>query len=69
MAAYRVSDFVAASTRYCMLMNRLQGVYPIIRTVAAEPGVQNARIHNERGAITFSTASDEARQEIRGILP
>jgi two-component system NtrC family sensor kinase len=58
-AAYRVSDFIAASTRYSMLLNRKQDVYQIIRTIADEPGVDNVRIYNKRGTITFSTAAAE----------
>lgn len=54
-SAYRVSDFIAASTRYSMLLNRKQDVYQIMQTLSREPGVEGIRVYNKRGMITFST--------------
>ncbi len=58
-SASRISDFIAASTQYSMLLNRKQDVYQMARTLGTQPGVMSIRIYNKRGQITFSTDSTE----------
>jgi two-component system NtrC family sensor kinase len=63
-SAYRVSDFIAASTRYSMLLNRKQDVYQAMRTLGSQQGIEGIRIYNKRGAITFSTEPGERGQMV-----
>lgn len=58
-SAYRVSDFIVASTRHSMLQNRKQDVYEVMRTIAGESGVEGVRIYNKRGLVTYSTDAAE----------
>jgi two-component system, NtrC family, sensor kinase len=57
--ADRLADFMAASTRYSMLLNRKQDVYQMMRTMGQRPGVLGIRVYNKRGLITFSTDAAE----------
>jgi two-component system NtrC family sensor kinase len=54
-----ISEVVAASTHYSMLLNRKKDVYQTVLTIGTEPGVEGIRIYNKRGQITFSTDSTE----------
>ena len=57
--AVRVSDLIARSTRYSMLLNRKEDVDNILESIGEEPGVTGIRIYNKEGAIVFSTNKDD----------
>jgi len=55
LSATRVSDIIARSTRYSMLLNRKEDVHNIISSVGGEPGIEGIRIYNKQGEIVFAT--------------
>jgi len=54
-SANRVSDVIARSTRYSMLLNRKEDVHQIISSLSGEPGIEGLRIYNKQGEIIFAT--------------
>jgi two-component system NtrC family sensor kinase len=54
-AAERVSDVIKRSSSFSMLHNDRDGLYRIITTMAAEPGMERIRIFNQEGRISFSS--------------
>jgi two-component system NtrC family sensor kinase len=54
-SALRVSDLIARSTRYSMLLNRKEDVDETIRALGSEPGLVGISIYNKNGRIIFST--------------
>jgi two-component system NtrC family sensor kinase len=63
-SAYQVSDFLAGSTRYSMLLNRKQDAYESIRRVGNQAGVLGVRIYNKIGVMTFSTVEEEVGRRV-----
>lgn len=63
-AAERQSDVIKRSTTYYMMGNDRGGLYEIIRTMGAEPGVKSIRIINQDGYISFSTDISEVSAQI-----
>ena len=59
MGAARVSDTIRASTKGQMLAARKEGAYRVMRSVASQPWIDQVRIFNKEGRITFSTAPRE----------
>jgi len=57
--AVRVSDLIARSTRYSMLLNRKEDVDNILESIGEEPGVTGIRIYNKEGEIVFGTDQEE----------
>jgi two-component system NtrC family sensor kinase len=53
-SALRVSDMIARSTRYSMLLNRKDDVHNIVSSVASQPGIEGLRIYNKQGQVIFS---------------
>jgi two-component system, NtrC family, sensor kinase len=53
-SALRVSDMIARSTRYSMLLNRKEDVHAIVASVAGQPGIEGLRIYNKQGQVIFS---------------
>uniref|UniRef100_A0A832MKL4 histidine kinase n=1 Tax=Eiseniibacteriota bacterium TaxID=2212470 RepID=A0A832MKL4_UNCEI len=58
-AAHQISEFMAGSTRYSMLLNRKQDAYQSMRRIARSPGVVGVRIFNKVGVVTFSSRAEE----------
>lgn len=63
-SAARVSDLIARSTRYSMLLNRKEDVHNIISSVGEEPGIEGIRIYNKQGAIVFATVPSDIHQVV-----
>ncbi len=59
ISAERVSDVIKHSTTEYMLRNDQEGLHHLIRTMAAEPGVEKIRIFDQEGRITYTTDSAE----------
>lgn len=59
VSAARVSDLIARSTRYSMLLNRKEDVHNIISSVGEEPGIEGIRIYNKQGAVIFATVPSD----------
>jgi two-component system NtrC family sensor kinase len=57
--AERFSDLIKHSTHYSMLLNRKEDVHHIIRSIAAEPGVEGVRLYDKNGAIIYSALEAE----------
>ncbi len=57
--AFRISDLIKRSTRYSMLLNRREDIYQILTTLGSENGIEEIRIYNKKGEITYSTMSGE----------
>ena len=58
-SAHRTSDIIKSSSHYSMMLNRKEDLYQIIKTIAAEPGIEGIRIYNKKGEIMFSNQSSE----------
>jgi two-component system NtrC family sensor kinase len=58
-SATRISDLIARSTRYSMLLNRKEDVHNIISSVGGESGIEGIRIYNKQGEVIFSTDASE----------
>ena len=59
LSAARVSDVIARSTNYSMLLNRKEDVHNIITSIGGEPGIEGIRIYNKQGEIIFGTRPAE----------
>lgn len=62
--AMRISDIIKRSTHYSMMLNRREDIYNIITTIGSEPGIEEIRIYNKRGDISFSTQEDEVGKTV-----
>ncbi len=62
--ALGLSDTLRRSTRYSMLKNRKEDVYEIVRTVGAQPGIEQIRIFNKEGRIMYSTNLNERGEAV-----
>ncbi len=60
----RVSDVIARSTRYSMLLNRKEDVQNIISSVGDEPGFEGLRIYNKDGQIIFATQPSDIHTKV-----
>ncbi len=58
-SATRISDLIARSTRYSMMLNRKEDVHNIISSVGGESGIEGIRIYNKQGEVIFSTDPSE----------
>ncbi len=54
-SAGRVSDVIARSARYSMLLNRKEDVHQIITSIGGGLGIEGIRIYNKQGQIIFGT--------------
>ncbi|MEW6511836.1 MAG: ATP-binding protein [Bacteroidota bacterium] len=63
-SATRVSDLIARSTRYSMLLNRKEDVHNIIMSVGGEPGIEGISIYNKQGEIIFGTSPAEIHTKV-----
>lgn len=55
LSAARVSEVIARSTRYSMLLNRKEDVHNIISSIGGGPGIEGIRIYNKQGVVIFAT--------------
>ncbi len=55
LSASRVSDVIARSMRYGMMLNRKEDIHNIIASIGGEPGIEGIRIYNKQGEIIFGT--------------
>ena len=62
--ALRLSDTLQRSMRGSMLENRKQLVYGMINAVGSQPGIEDLRIYNKEGRITFSSVPGERGQSV-----
>jgi len=60
----RTSQIIRASTRYSMLLNEKESTHNIIRTIAAQKGINNVRIYNKNGKIIFSAIDSEINETV-----
>ncbi len=63
-SAVRVSDLIARSTRYSMLLNRKEDVENIITSMGGEPDIEGIRIYNKLGEVVFSTDPEEVHRTV-----
>src|SRR5579859_8229408 len=54
-----MSDLIRHSTTEYMLRNDREGLYHLMRTMAAEPGIEKIRIFDQEGTITYTTDAVE----------
>ncbi len=59
LSAARVSEVIARSTRYSMLLNRKEDVHNIISSIGGGPGIEGIRIYNKQGVVIFATAPSD----------
>ena len=57
--AVQISDLIARSTRYSMMLNRKEDVHEIISSVGSEPGIRGIRIYNKQGEVIFATQPED----------
>ena len=62
--SYNLSDIIKKSTRYDMLLNRPEDVHAIINTLRALRGVEEIRIYNKQGIISYSTDTTEILNKV-----
>lgn len=53
-SAEGLSDMIARSTRYSMLLNRKEDVHNIVSSLAGQPGIEGLRIYNKQGQVIFA---------------
>ncbi len=63
-SAERVSDVIKRSATYYMMRNDREGLYHVMATIAAEPGMVKVRIFDPEGTITYSTDSSEVSHSV-----
>ena len=64
VSANSISDLIARSTHYSMLLNRKEDVHNIITSLGGEPGIEGIRIYNKSGEVIFSTVSGEIHSAV-----
>jgi two-component system NtrC family sensor kinase len=63
-SAANISDLIARSTRYSMLLNRREDIYQIMSTIGDEPRIEGLRIYNKKGVVTFATLPQEINRTV-----
>lgn len=64
LSAQRVSDVIARSTRYSMLLNRKEDVQNIVASVGGEAGIEGIRIYNKAGQVMFGTVRADLHSKV-----
>ncbi|HEX6739734.1 MAG TPA: two-component sensor histidine kinase, partial [Vicinamibacteria bacterium] len=59
-----LSETIRNSTHQHMLEDRRQDAYSIMRTIGGQEGIEQVRIFNKEGRITFSTHPGEAGSQV-----
>lgn len=59
LSAERISDLIRHSTTEYMLRNDREGLYQLMKTMAAEPGIEKIRVFDQEGRITYTTDAAE----------
>ncbi len=62
--SYNLSEIIKKSTRYGMLLNRPEDVHAIINTLRSLKGVEEIRIYNKQGTISYSTNPAEILNKV-----
>ena len=62
--SYNLSEIIKKSTRYGMLLNRPEDVHAIINTLRSLKGVEEIRIYNKQGIISYSTNPAEILNKV-----
>ena len=62
--SYNISEIIKKSTRYGMLLNRPEDVHSIINTLRSLKGVEEIRIYNKLGTISYSTNPAEINKKV-----
>ncbi len=62
--SYNLSDIIKKSTRYDMLLNQPEDVHAIINTLRSLRGVEEIRIYNKEGIISYSTDTTEISSKV-----
>jgi two-component system, NtrC family, sensor kinase len=55
LSALRLSDVLARSMRYSMMLNRKEDLHEIVASVGREPGIVDIRVYNKSGEVVFGT--------------
>jgi two-component system, NtrC family, sensor kinase len=58
-SADRISDVIHRSTTYYMMHNDREGLYEVMKTIGAEPGIVRVRVFDQEGRISYSTEASE----------
>lgn len=59
LSAGRISDVIARSTRYSMMLNHKEDVQNIITSIGGQQGIEGIRIYNKQGIVVFATAQED----------
>ena len=62
--SYNISEIIKKSTRHDMLLNRPEDVHSIIKTLRSLKGVEEIRIYNKQGIISYSTIPSEINNKV-----
>ncbi|KAB2844419.1 MAG: hypothetical protein F9K42_13350, partial [Ignavibacterium sp.] len=62
--SYNISEIIKKSTRYDMMLNRPEEVHAIINTLRTLKGVEEIRIYNKQGIISYSTDTTEILKKV-----
>lgn len=63
-SAERVSDVIKRSATYSMLRNDREGLYHVMQTIGAEPGMVKVRIFDPEGKVSYSTDAAEVGHSV-----
>lgn len=62
--SFNISEIIKKSTRHDMLLNRPKDVHSIINTLRSLKGVEEIRIYNKQGIISYSTNPAEINNKV-----
>jgi two-component system NtrC family sensor kinase len=64
LSGERVSDVIARSMRYSMLLNRRQDVHEIVSAVGGHEGIEDIRIYNKQGDVVFGSKAADLHTKV-----
>jgi two-component system NtrC family sensor kinase len=59
LSARRISDVIARSTRYSMMLNHKEDVQSIVTSIGGQQGIEGIRIYNKQGVVAFATPLED----------
>lgn len=64
VSGQRVSDVIARSMRYSMLLNRREDVHEIVSSIGGHQEIEDIRIYNKQGEVVFGTRAADLRTTV-----
>jgi len=64
VSGQRVSDVIARSMRYSMLLNRREDVHEIVSSIGGHQEIEDIRIYNKQGVVVFGTRAADLHTKV-----